>query len=116
MGEAFTLDLASKGWQVAMVDLKRNEPLEAKLGENGSFHQGDVSDYDSQAKCFQEVWDKYGRLDLLCANAGIIDKRQADTCLDSRSSRSNSMDSSLYILNHKDPDTYDLPPIPDSTQ
>lgn len=29
----------------------------------------------SQARAFQEVWDRYGRLDALCANAGIVDKR-----------------------------------------
>jgi hypothetical protein len=25
---------------------------------------------------FQGVWDKYGRIDALCANAGIVDQRR----------------------------------------
>jgi NAD(P)-dependent dehydrogenase (short-subunit alcohol dehydrogenase family) len=29
----------------------------------------------SQAEAFQQVWNKYGRIDALCANAGIVDKR-----------------------------------------
>lgn len=75
MGEALSEDLVVKGWQVAMADIRPNAELAAKLGADASFHNCDVSDYDSQAKCFQEVWDKYGRLDALCANAGIVDRR-----------------------------------------
>ncbi|KAJ4309424.1 hypothetical protein N0V84_011514 [Fusarium piperis] len=77
MGEAFTQDLVNQGWRVAMMDIKPNADLVAKLGDAVSFHQCDVSDYDSQAKCFQEAWDKHGRLDLVCLNAGIVDQRQA---------------------------------------
>lgn len=29
----------------------------------------------SQARVFQEVWDRHGRIDALCANAGIVDRR-----------------------------------------
>ena len=76
MGEGFTLDLVSKGWQVAMVDLRVNPELQSKVGDAATFYSGDVSDYDNQVKCFQDAWDKYGRLDLVCLNAGIIDRRQ----------------------------------------
>ncbi|KAF4989818.1 hypothetical protein FDECE_14587 [Fusarium decemcellulare] len=75
MGEALSEDLVQRGWQVAMADIQPNKDLASKLGDNASFHICDVSDYDSQAACFQEVWVKYGRLDALCANAGIVDKR-----------------------------------------
>ncbi|KAK7413289.1 hypothetical protein QQX98_007799 [Neonectria punicea] len=92
MGEALSEDLVQRGWTVAMADIQSNAELASKLGANASFHTCDVSDYDSQAKCFQEVWDKHGRLDALCANAGIVDK------------------SSIYILDHKDSDT--IPPRP----
>ncbi|KAJ3525043.1 hypothetical protein NM208_g11810 [Fusarium decemcellulare] len=92
MGEALSEDLVQRGWQVAMADIQPNKDLASKLGENASFHICDVSDYDSQAACFQEVWVKYGRLDALCANAGIVDK------------------SSIYILDHKDSD--EIPPPP----
>lgn len=76
MGEGFTLELVSKGWQVVMVDLRANPELQSKVGVAATFYSGDVSDYDSQAKCFQAAWEKYGRLDLVCLNAGIIDRRQ----------------------------------------
>lgn len=75
MGEALSEDLVSKGWQVAMADIQENAGLATKLGNSASFHFCDVADYDSQAACFQQVWDKYGQIDLLCANAGIVDKR-----------------------------------------
>lgn len=75
MGEALSEDLVSQGWRVAMADLRPNEELASKLGENGSYHECNVADYDSQAKAFQQVWDKYGRIDALYANAGIVDKR-----------------------------------------
>ncbi|KAF7553822.1 hypothetical protein G7046_g6986 [Stylonectria norvegica] len=92
MGEALSEDLVSKGWQVAMADLQPNAELATKLGDNASFYHCDVADYDSQAKCFQDVWNKYGRLDALCANAGIVDK------------------SSIYIFDHRGSDT--IPPKP----
>lgn len=88
MGEALTEDLVSKGWQVAMADIKQNTDLASKLGASASFHHCDVADYDSQAGAFQEIWDKYGRLDALCANAGIVDK------------------SSIYIFGHRGSDMY----------
>ncbi|CAI6094359.1 unnamed protein product [Clonostachys chloroleuca] len=71
MGEALAEDLASQGWQIAMADIKENAQLSFRLGENASYHYCNVADYDSQAQCFQSVWDKYERLDALCANAGI---------------------------------------------
>ncbi|EXF78022.1 15-hydroxyprostaglandin dehydrogenase [Colletotrichum fioriniae PJ7] len=74
IGEAFTLDLVSKGWRVAMFDIKPNPDLIEKLGDPVIFHQVDVAEYESQARCFQETWNKYGRLDLVCTNAGIFDQ------------------------------------------
>lgn len=66
------------------------EALVAELNSNGKgrahFIQCDITDYDQQARAYQEVWDKYGRLDALLANAGIIDR------------------SSVYILDHRGKD------------
>lgn len=86
MGEALSRDLTSKGWKVAMADIQANEELSKELGEHAAFFQCDVADYDSQAHMFQAVWNKYGRLDAACLNAGIVDR------------------SSIYIFNHRDPD------------
>lgn len=88
MGEALATHFVSKGWRVACVDVQRGpgEALAVSLGPNAQFWEANVADYDSQARMFQSVFDKWGRIDALLANAGIVDK------------------SSIYILNHRDDD------------
>lgn len=90
MGEALAIHFVSKGWLVACVDLQRGpgETLAASLGPNAHFWEVNVADYDSQALMFQHVFDKWGRIDALLANAGIVDK------------------SSIYILSHRNNDAY----------
>jgi NADP-dependent 3-hydroxy acid dehydrogenase YdfG len=75
MGEALARDLVSKGWKVTMADINANESLSKELGDNVIFCKTDVADYDSQAKTFQATFDKWGQIDALCANAGIVDRR-----------------------------------------
>jgi len=75
MGKALSRDLVQKGWKVAMADIRPNEELSKELGEGACFFRCNVADYDSQAKMFQGVWERWGRLDALCANAGIVDRR-----------------------------------------
>jgi NADP-dependent 3-hydroxy acid dehydrogenase YdfG len=75
MGEALSRHLVEKGWNVAMADIQQNEALAKELGQNAFFIKTNVADYDSQAKTFQAVWDKWGRIDALCANAGIVDRK-----------------------------------------
>jgi NAD(P)-dependent dehydrogenase (short-subunit alcohol dehydrogenase family) len=76
MGEAISRHLVQTGWKVAMADINANPTLLAELGsENATFFKCNVADYDSQAAMFQGTWDKFGRIDALCANAGIVDRR-----------------------------------------
>lgn len=75
MGMGIVERLVKKGWKVAIADVNPNAKFAEELGDAASFHKCDVADYDSQASMFQQVWDKYGRIDALCANAGIVDKR-----------------------------------------
>ncbi|KAK3061569.1 hypothetical protein LTS18_005908 [Coniosporium uncinatum] len=75
MGKALSRDLVQKGWRVAMADIRPNGELSKELGDKAEFFQCNVADYDSQARMFQGVWSKWGRLDALCANAGIVDRR-----------------------------------------
>jgi NAD(P)-dependent dehydrogenase (short-subunit alcohol dehydrogenase family) len=93
MGEAISRDLVSRGWKVAMADIHPNTDLSEELGDEAMFVKCDVADYDSQAEMFQKVWDQYGRLDALCANAGIVDR------------------SSIFIFDHRGKDS--IPPKPD---
>jgi len=74
MGEALSKHLVKTGWNVAMADVNRNETLEQELGEQAVFFKTNVADYDSQAKMFDGVWKTWGRIDALCANAGIVDR------------------------------------------
>lgn len=75
MGMAITSRLIEKGWNVAIADIKPNAEFAEQLGDTCTFYKCDVANYDSQAKMFQQVWDKHGRIDALCANAGIVDRR-----------------------------------------
>ena len=72
---SITSRLVEKGWNVAIADIKPNEKFAEKLGDACTFYKCDIADYDSQAEMFQQVWDKHGRVDALCANAGIVDRR-----------------------------------------
>jgi hypothetical protein len=88
MGEGLARDLISKGWAVACIDVQEQagKALVAELGPNAHFVKCDIADYDDQARMYTEVWKKWGRLDALLANAGIVDR------------------SSIYILDHRNSD------------
>jgi len=85
MGEQLARSLIEKDWMVACVDInaKAGEELAKDLGSNAKFFRADVASYDSQAKMFSEVFNTWGRIDALLANAGIPDR------------------SSVYILAHR---------------
>ncbi|KAF2837877.1 15-hydroxyprostaglandin dehydrogenase [Patellaria atrata CBS 101060] len=93
MGLALSRDLVNRGWKVAMADINPNVELSKELGDKAEFFKCNVADYDSQAEMFQKAWDKFGRIDALCANAGIVDR------------------SSVYILDHRGSNK--IPPKPD---
>ena len=90
MGESLATHLVSKNWLVAVADLQRGpgEALAKTLGTNATFFETDVASYESQAKTFEAVFKKWGRIDALLANAGIVDR------------------SSIYILNYRNSDRY----------
>lgn len=66
-------------------------------GETAIFVQCDVSSYQSQSSLFQTVWNKFGRIDVLIANAGCVDR------------------DSKYNFARRDAAIDDLPPQPDTT-
>ncbi|KAG2416307.1 hypothetical protein HFD88_007522 [Aspergillus terreus] len=99
IGKAIARDLYKQGCHVACVG-RREEPgheLEKSLGDRARFFKGDVSDYQSQAAVFQQVFRHWGRIDALCANAGAVDQ------------------SSLYLLGQHERDVDDLPEEPNLT-
>lgn len=95
MGAALSKTLIILGWKVACVDIQSGPGIlfAESLGPNASFFHANVASYSSQAAMFTAVWEKWGRIDALCANAGIADK------------------SSLYVLDWRGKD--EVPPEPD---
>lgn len=91
-------DLCAKGWKVACIG-RRYEPGEALLKElpqgKALFFAADVSKYEEYASVFNKVHQIWGRIDALCANAGVVDP------------------SSVYILGSKTNSVDDIPPAPD---
>ncbi|TPX11842.1 uncharacterized protein E0L32_007579 [Thyridium curvatum] len=96
IGEAIARDLIRTGWNVACLDWQKDvgEALVAELGPQAHFVHCDVADYDQQAQAFKTVWQKYGRMDAVLANAGIFDR------------------SSLYLFESRGMD--EIPPRPDT--
>lgn len=68
--------LVDRGWKVACVGRRKEagDAAVASLGPMASFFQADVSQYESQAKVFREVYRCWGRIDAFCPNAGVVDQ------------------------------------------
>ncbi|RMZ83546.1 hypothetical protein DV738_g1144, partial [Chaetothyriales sp. CBS 135597] len=83
-------------YRVAGFDIEESDnSKELAADPNFAFFHCDVASYDSQASAFSSVFKKWGRIDALCANAGIIDR------------------SSIYIYAHRGKN--EVPPAPDLT-
>lgn len=102
IGLALARHLHSKGWRVAVAG--RREDVGAQKaasldpsGETAAFEQCDVASYAAQAAMFKRVWARWGRLDLLIANAGNVDG------------------GSWYNFRARGAAVDDVPPEPDST-
>lgn len=77
MGLAVARDLAAKGWNITIVEIKQASITSAQQHFDTNktiFVQADVTDYEAQGKAFVQTWDKWQRLDLVFANAGIGDR------------------------------------------
>lgn len=74
IGLATARALAKDGWEVSIVDLNVGvgEKIAAELG--GMFCKANVLSQEELADSFQRTWTKYGRLDFVFANAGIVEK------------------------------------------
>jgi len=73
IGEAIVRRFVGEGAYVAFCDLDADAGarLEAALGERVSFYRLDVADGDGIGVFVDSVAARYGRLDILCSNAGI---------------------------------------------
>ena len=71
IGLGIARKLKAEGMQLVLADIEAG-PLEAAAADLGAVAvRTDVSDYDSVEALAQEVDRRFGRVDLLCNNAGI---------------------------------------------
>ncbi|KXS94592.1 hypothetical protein AC578_1782 [Pseudocercospora eumusae] len=78
MGLEVAKALANRGdWHVHLLDLnvdRGNEAVTTIGNDKATFHETNVLHYDSLASTFHKVYDSSNRLDLVFANAGIVER------------------------------------------
>ncbi|KAL4810666.1 hypothetical protein BDV18DRAFT_127759 [Aspergillus unguis] len=76
IGLAVTKYLVSRDYRVAMADWNYEQVTResAALGDRTMAIKCDVSSWDSQLAMFSETKSKWGRIDLVHANAGVADQ------------------------------------------
>jgi len=65
--------LAAEGWHVSIADMNEKTGQAAADEVKGLFTKCNVTSYADQANAFQRTWEKWGRIDFVFANAGILD-------------------------------------------
>lgn len=76
MGLGVVERLLDLGWNVAIVDFdeKAGKKATERLGEGTIFVKANVVIYEEQAEAFIQTFQKWSRIDLVYANAGIGDR------------------------------------------
>lgn len=76
MGLGLVESLVSQGWNITIVDFNEQtgKAVEEKLGSQVYYIKGNVTKWDDQAAAFVATFKKWGRIDLVWANAGIGDR------------------------------------------
>ncbi|PKY07417.1 NAD(P)-binding protein [Aspergillus campestris IBT 28561] len=99
VGVDIARDLYQRGWKVACVGRNKaaGQAVVDSLGDRAQFFRADVSDYKSQATLFKDVFKLWGRIDALCANAGVVDQTSA------------------YLLRERENSIEDIPKEPDTS-
>ncbi|KAJ5091560.1 hypothetical protein NUU61_006430 [Penicillium alfredii] len=98
MGIKIAQTLCAQGWKITCLDLQQEagDALVESLGQdNAMFVRTNLAKYEDQVHAFRETFRRWGRIDALCANAGIVDR------------------SSVYIYNWREKKADDVPPEPD---
>jgi glucose 1-dehydrogenase len=77
MGQGIAVCLAAEGADLALNDIatpdEAQETIAAieRLGKQAAYWQGDVGDREALTRIFDGLMERYGRLDICVANAGI---------------------------------------------
>jgi len=56
--------LRKDGWEISVAELNEETGRAAAEEIGGLFTKVDVTSYASQAKAFENTWEKYGRIDF----------------------------------------------------
>lgn len=73
VGELVARKLAARGARVALVGLEPQElkQVSASLRTDTAYWHGDVTDHEAMTRIASEVRDRFGRVDIVVANAGV---------------------------------------------
>ncbi|MFI1969694.1 short-chain dehydrogenase [Streptomyces cinnamoneus] len=72
LGEALARKLSARGAAVALVGLERDELRRVAQALPGAAHwHADVTDGEAMARVAREVKDRFGKVDVVVANAGV---------------------------------------------
>ena len=74
IGKATALRFAEEGAKVAFCDVndQAGQEMVANLGPDAAFYQVDVTDRQAVQAWVDEVYERYGRIDVLVNNAGVL--------------------------------------------
>jgi NAD(P)-dependent dehydrogenase (short-subunit alcohol dehydrogenase family) len=63
-------------WKLHLLDVnaKAGAEVVARLGRQATFHQTDVTSYQSLAGTFDKIFKAEGKLDFVFANAGVVER------------------------------------------
>lgn len=84
---AFVKKLLERNCNVVVADLALRPEAESLVNENGDgkakaiFVKTDVTNWDQIQHAFDEAFDKFGRLDIVCPGAGIFEPVGAMECM-----------------------------------
>lgn len=75
IGEAVTRRFIQEGAKVGIIARSQNslEKMEEEFGDDIVTYQGDVSRYEDNEQAVKRVVEKFGKLDVFIANAGVFD-------------------------------------------
>ena len=68
--------MSLKGFNVAVVDVDEanGEAVASAIRPNSTFIKASVDNYDQQAAACRAAFERWGRLDVVLLNAGIVEK------------------------------------------
>nr|WP_314174660.1 SDR family oxidoreductase [Streptomyces sp. DSM 40971] len=73
VGELLARKLSARGARVALIGLEPDElkKVNASLPAESAYWHGDVTDQDAMTRIAAEVGDRFGKVDVVVANAGV---------------------------------------------